>query len=225
MKLCKTTKWAMIGAVVLTFAMQSQSAQAACAVATVNGAFNAQDPENIQVCALIDNTFSTEVTDVDFGTIGATAFLGETGCLIMDPVVAGTINEDNLVPCGSPAVARIVSDDEAGTPGLIEILAGGAFNNQEMRMQFQVADPEMTCASGPSLFLSELLSDQTTPAEWENTGNVATDNTNAVIGAGDTDGTGALEIYIGATIMTDITNAARYESGACEGQFQVTLFY
>ncbi|MFN3826038.1 MAG: hypothetical protein ACK4NR_00260 [Micavibrio sp.] len=232
MKLTNLAKMAMIGAVALGFAMSGQEAKAQCAV-TQAVTFDAQVPETMDICATIDNQFDTTVTDVDFETIGATSNVGEYGCLIMDAVAAGTIDEDNTaVGCSdTDGIARLVSDDEAGTPGLIAI--SGAFPNQEVRLQFimgtAAGDEELTCqGTSPPLLIGRLFTDQaTTVAEWnldDGADNTAR-NAAAVIGAADTDVSGDLDIYIGAELRTDETSGAPYESGACAGDFDVTLFY
>lgn len=225
MKLNKLTRLAAISAVVLTFAMNTQEAQAQCAVAQAD-VIDAQVAETLDICALIDNTFTSLVTDVDFETIGATSNTGEYGCAIMAASAAGTIDEGNAAPCSATdGIARIVSDDEEGTAGLIAIQAAGAFINQEVRLQFQVPTDTLTCqGTSPPLYIGRLVTDQaTTLAVWD--ADDAAPNTDTIIGAADTDGTGALDIYIGAEIRTDDTSSAPYESGTCAGTFEVTLFY
>lgn len=232
MKLTNLAKMAMIGAVALGFAMSGQEAKAQCAV-TQAVTFDAQVPETMDICATIDNQFDTAVTDVDFETIGATSNTGEYGCLIMDAVALGTIDESNsAVGCSATdGIARLVSDDEAGTPGLISI--SGAFINQEIRLQFAmgaaVGDETLTCAgASPPLYIGRLFTDQaTTVAEWnlDDGADNATRNAAAVIGAADTNGAGDLDIYIGAELRTDDTSSAPYVTGTCAGDFEVTLFY
>lgn len=240
------TKLAMIGAVALTFAVSSQEAQAQCAVTTAV-TFDAEVPETMNICATIDNTFTTQVTDIDFGVIGATNSDGSggatdtPGCLLMLPTAAGVIDESNA-SCGGVAVtdgrrARIVSSTGTGTLGLIDILPNGAFVDQEVRLQFDVLNRTMTCAGdgvapdSAHLLIHSLTSDQgTTAASWVWDTDLTTSNENAVIGADDTaDSTdpltaGSLAINIGAEIWTDGTGDV-YESGTCQGSFNVTLFY
>lgn len=225
MRLTKWIRMAAIGAVVLTCAMQADEAKAQCAVAQAV-TFNAQVPETIDICASIDNTFTTLVTDVDFQTIGVTSNTGEYGCAIMAAGAAGAIDENNAAPCSAgDGIARIVSDDEAGVAGLIAIQAGGAFVNQEMRLQFQVPTETLTCqGASPPLYIGRLVTDQaTTLAVWDT--DDPAPNTDTIIGAADTDAGGALNIYIGAELRTDDTSSTPYEDGACTGSFEVTLFY
>lgn len=225
MKLTKLIKMAAIGAVVLTFAMQADEAKAQCAVAAAV-TFEAQVPETLDICATIDNTFTTLVTDVNFETIGVTSNTGEYGCAIMAASAAGTIDESNAAPCSAgDGIARIVSDDEAGVAGLIAIQAAGAFSNQEMRLQFQVPTDTLTCqGASPQLYIGRLVTDQaTTAAVWD--ADDAAPNTDTIIGAADTAANGSLNIYIGAELRTDDTSSVPYEDGACLGSFDVTLFY
>ena len=141
MRLCKLKQAAAVGAVVLGFAMSGSSAWAVCATGTA-GTIDAQDPFQIQLCAQVENTFTTAVDDVNFGNIGVTGWTGESGCLIMD--TDGTFDESNAACLGSygaaPVIARVVAEDSAGaavpgTPGEIQIT--GAFPEQEIRMWFQ----------------------------------------------------------------------------------------
>lgn len=229
------TKLATIGAVVLTLAtFNAQEASAQCAV-TQAVTWDAQYPETFNICATIDNKFETLVTDIDFQTIGATNATGEAGCLILDAATGGTIDESNSTcngPVAAPVMARLVSDDEAGEPGAIVI--EGAFPNQEVRLAFDVTDRVIACTddaglgSGTSadLVIQRLFTDQTTTAaEWVYDGtDVATSTAAATVGEADTDASGDLTIYIGAEIQTDGTGDP-YHSGACEGSFDVTLFY
>lgn len=231
MKLSNIAKLAMISAVVLTFALKQETAQAACNTATA-GSIEAEVPYDINVCATIDNTFTVAVTDLDFGTVGATHKPAQHGCLIMTPGATGTLDESNATCSSTDADrARLVSDDQLGTSALISIPATGAFNTQEVRMLIQVDEEEMACTGtdSPPLIIGALLSDQTTPASWSfDAGADATArNTAAVYGIATTAADGALNIYIGGEIRTDATAAADavYPSGTCEGTFNVTLFY
>lgn len=237
------TKLAMISAVVLTLAaINPQEAQAQCTQVGAAVTFDAQFPETLNICATIDNTFVTAVTDVNFQTVGATnsAVAQDVGCLIMAADAAGTIDEDNTAcnggTVGLPPMARLVSNDEAGVAGLIAL--DGAFPDQEVRLQFNVVDRTLVCTDGAlagttaDLVIQRLFTDQTTPATWTYNGtDEATTNADPlanVIGAANTDAAGPtggdLDIYIGAEIQTDNT-ANLYESGACNGSFEVTLFY
>lgn len=230
MKLSNIAKLAMISAVVLTLAATTQKAHAVCDT-EAGEVINAEVPHTMQVCANIDNVFTADVTDLDFGTVGATHKTAEYGCLVMTAGAAGTLDESNA--CNVSAAgdrAQLVSDDQAGTAGFIDIAAGNAFNSQEVRMLIQVADEELLCqGASPPLVIGELRSDQTTPAVWEfdDGADVATRNTAADYGVGDTAVDGALEIYIGGELRTDSTAADNlvYESGTCEGSFTVTMFY
>lgn len=141
MKLYNLRRMAMVSAMTLGVTMGASSAWAACATGTA-GTIDAQDPFQIQLCAQVENTFTTVVDDVNFGNIGVTGWGGESGCLIMN--TDGTFDESNTACLGSyaaaPVVARIVAEDSAGapvagTPGEIQI--NGAFPDQEIRMWFQ----------------------------------------------------------------------------------------
>lgn len=229
MKLTNLAKMAMIGAVALGFAMTSNEAKAQCN--TTNAVdIDAQVPYTMDICAAIDNVFTVDVTEPDFGTLGVTHETGEYGCAELAAVAAGTVVEDGV--CSSygnlTGLARIVSDDQLGTAGLIQIDAGGAFNSQEIRLQFQVANADMDCGVGnPALIIGELTTDQATPATWANTGDIVADNAAATIGADVTSPTGALDIYIGAQVWTDENepSTAVYDTGTCEGEFTITMFY
>lgn len=226
MKLNKLTRLAAISAVVLGFAMHAQDAQAQCVNVAQALVFDAQVPETLNVCATVDNTFTTQVTDIDFQTVGATYDTGDYGCAILAAAAGGAIDESNAT-CSASGLARIVSDDQIGQAGLIAIQAGGAFNSQEVRLQFTVNDPIIDCPTGSDFILGSLFSNQTTPATWDYTGvgNIAADNAAAVTGAGNTGVGGDLNIYIGAELRTDEAAAAPYDSVTCDGAFDVTLYY
>lgn len=165
MKLLTVAKLAMAGAVMLGFAITGGPAYAQCATGTATTA-DAQDPFTLNICATVQNTFNITVDDVSFGNIGATGWVGQSGCLIMN--TDGTFDESNSACIGSygaaPTIARIVSADDApgtaipGTPGSIDI--AGAFVNQEIRMWFQVQetsnDMPPSLGVGPSLYFTSL---------------------------------------------------------------------
>lgn len=164
MKLCKLKRMAAVSAVALGFAVSGGSAWAACAVATPQN-IDAQDPFQVQLCANVENTFGTDVTDVNFGNVGVTGWAAESGCLYLLP--DGTFDESNTACLGSggaaPVTARIVAEDSAGIPalGVGQIEINGAFPDQEIRMWFQVAqttnevDPDV--AVGPSMWITQLV--------------------------------------------------------------------
>lgn len=226
MKLC-FKKLAMFGAVVLAIAtINAQEAKAQCVNSGTALVFDAQVPETLNVCATVLNTFTTEVTDIDFQTVGATFDTGDYGCAILAASAGGAIDETNAT-CSASGLARIVSNDQVGQAGLIDIQAGGAFASQEVRLLMQVADPVIDCPTGADFILGSLFSNQTTPATWNYTGagNIAADNTAAVIGAANTGAGGDLAIYIGAELRTDTAAAVPYDSVTCDGTFTVELFY
>jgi hypothetical protein len=254
MRLCKLKQAAAVGAVVLGFAMSGSSAWAVCD--TTNGVnIDAQDPFTMNICAAVENTFLTDVTEPDFGNIGVTGWGGESGCLIMNP--DGTFDEDNGLcegAAGVPTIARIVSEDSLGTPnpGIPgELAITGAFPDQEIRAWFELATttnemPPLGGGGGPSLWITELRADvgatgvagqdgvwQIDAAEMPE----AADEAAADLIAQDpanhfeatTDGTGALDINIGATIQTDTTfdyaGGGIYDTDSYEGDFDIVLFW
>lgn len=221
------TKLALFGAVALTIAVSnSQSASAQCrTAAAVN--IEAQNPTAMNVCATLESTFTTTIIDPSFGDVGVTNKLNEIGCLVMS--TAGALNEANTNCTNGtttiPDMARVVSRLGTGTAGAIAI--AGAFPTQEVRIQFQVADNNITCPAGPALKLARLFSDQPTTAAtwtWDGDADLSGSNTGAIIGAAPTDADGDLTILIGAEIQNDATDT-RYQSGNCEGAFTVTMFY
>ena len=236
------TKLAAISAVVLTFAtIDSKPASAQCraALTAIGGGVHAQVPQDMAICATVANTFTTALTDINFGSIGVTNATGQFGCLKMAPAT-GTLDESNLLCTGRaaalPAMARVVSRTGTGTSGLIAIT--GAFPSQEIRVLLNVANQELACAgidgattSAPLLF-GRIHTDAGTggtgagtPANWAFNTDLAASNTAATMGSFVTAAaTGNVTIGVGAEIQNNGTNN-RYVSGTCEGAFNVTLFY
>ena len=164
MKLCKLKRMAAVSAVALGFAMSGGSAWAACLVADPQN-IDAQDPFQVQLCANVENTFGTLVTDVNYGNVGVTGWAGESGCLYLLP--NGTFDESNTACLGSggaaPVTARIVAEDSVGIPalGVGQIEIAGAFPDQEIRMWFQVAQttnevPPLVPGT-PSMWITQLV--------------------------------------------------------------------
>ena len=177
MKLCKIKTLAIAGAVALGFAISGGPAWAQACQTDVVGTMDAQVPFAMDLCANVENTFTTSHDDADFGDIGVTGWLGQSGCLIMAD--DGDMDETNTACLGSygaaPTIARIVAEDSAGVdvdgvPGQIEIT--GAFPDQEIRMWFQVDQTGNDVAptgggGGPSLYITQLTA--TTGAAGVNT--------------------------------------------------------
>lgn len=224
------TKLATISAVVLTLAViNSPSAHAVCRTTATNATFDSQLPEDMAICATVANTFATALTDINFGTIGATNAAGEFGCLVLN--TDSTYNEANDActgrTAGLPALARVVARAASGTAGILAV--DNAFPTQEIRLAFNVTSNAIACVDGAAdpatgLLLGRIFTDGATGAEWNFDTDVATSNTNATMGSFMTDNTGDVTILVGAEIQNSGT-ADRYLTGECQGTFDLTMFY
>lgn len=192
-----------------------------CTVATPAGATSIDNgvPTTITVDASMDNNFSVDVTDVDFGTIGITNANGQTAELIMD--ANGTIDETtgNTGP-----QARIVSNG-GNAPGVLDI--EGALSDQLLNIRYSNVQ-NLTCVSGcsgspPALVISRIIDDATDQNGLWSVDDASPD-ASATSGQIMTSGTGTATVQIGVSIRTD-GSGTPYPSGEYEGSFSVTLEY
>lgn len=176
-------------------------------------------PVTIPVDAEMDNNFAVDVTDIDFGTIGATNAAGETGELIMAP--DGSLDESSG---NTDPVARIVSSSGPGTPGTLDI--EGALANQVLTIRYSNVQ-NLTCGAcggaPPELVVSQITDDAADQAGLWSVDDADPDG-DAIPGQVTTSGTGTALVNIGATLRTDSTNTP-YPSGDYAGSFDVTLEY
>lgn len=176
-------------------------------------------PVTIPVEADMDNNFAVDVTDIDFGIIGATNAVGETGELIMAP--NGNLDEASG---NTDPVARIVSSSGPGTPGILDI--EGALTNTLVYIRYSNVQ-NLTCSacggSPPELIISQITDNAADQAGLWSVDDADPDG-DAIPGQITTSGTGTALINIGATLRTD-GSGTPYPSGTYAGSVDVTLEY
>ncbi len=217
MKPYRLNKLAAISAVALCVGLSSGTAWSA--------AYELDSGTAIQVDVTADVLQTSDVTvttDIDFGNIGIKQDNVDTATLVMAP--DGTVTEDTA------GDARIVTDD-TDTPVAGQIDVTGAFQNTDIHVVYQNL-VDLTCAtcSGaqPDLLLVGLLDNMANGAALAPGTGVQQGGWSAglpVEGIGTTDNAGALRFTIGATIETDETVAAPYETGNYAGSFEMLLSY
>lgn len=190
------------------------AAPAAAQTAISNGV-----PVTIPAAAVMDNNFAVNVTDIDFGTIVATSASGETGELAMD--TAGVFDESG----NTDTVARVLSRNPAGQPGVLDI--GGGLPDTMVFVSYGNVQ-NLTCVAGcaganPDLIVARINDNMTTQAgSWD--ADDADPDGDAIAGQGMTDATGAITVNIGAALRTADTSDP-YQPGDYEGSFDVILAY
>jgi hypothetical protein len=177
-------------------------------------------PMPITVQTTMDNNFSVDVTDIDFGTIAVTSAPGEAGELIMD--TDGTFDE---ATGNTDPVARIAARSGAGQPGILDI--SSSLPDTLLTVRYENVG-NLVCVAGclganPEIVVSRIGDDMANQAgEWSiDDGNPDAD---ATPGQAMTNGSGELTVNIGASLRTEDTND-RYQSGDYEGSFDVVLEY
>lgn len=190
------------------------STQAAAQTNISNGV-----PVTIPVDAEMDNNFAVDVTDIDFGTIGATNAVGEIGELIMAP--DGSLDETSG---NTDPVARIVSSGGPSTPGILDI--EGALTDTLVYIRYSNVQ-NLTCGAcggtPPELIISRITDDAADQAGLWSVDDADPDG-DAVAGQVTTSGTGTALVNIGATLRTD-GSGTPYPSGTYAGSVDVTLEY
>ncbi len=182
-------------------------------------AINNGVPVTIPVSAGMDNNFSVDVTDIDFGTIVLTSAAGETGELAMD--TGGIFDESG----NTDPVARVLSRNPAGQPGILDI--GGGLPDTTVYISYSNVQ-NLTCVSGctggnPDIIVARIgdnMPDQVGAWSVDD----ADPDGDAISGQGMTNGSGAITVNVGATLRTADTNAP-YQPGDYEGSFDVILAY
>lgn len=188
-------------------------------VAWAQTAINNGVPTPVTVSAAMDNNFTVESTDVDFGTIMITSAAGETGELAMG--TDGTLDDSG----NTDPIARLLSDAAAGQPGVLDITGGLPDTTVFIRYSNVV---DLTCVSGcaganPDIIVARIVDDMPSQSGAWSVDDADPDG-DAIAGEGITDNTGAISLNIGVTLRTENTND-RYQSGDYEGSFDVTLEY
>lgn len=173
-------------------------------------------PVTIAVDAEMDNNFSVLVTDINFGTLGAT---NGSGTAKLTVTVDGDINTQTSGP-----MARIVAKGNGVTPGILEI--SSALSHQALHIRYSNVQ-NLTClscpGSPPPLEILEIFDNASAQAgRWS-----ATDpapDANATNGIVTTNNNGEASLRIGVTIGTN--NAMQpYPTGVYSGTFDITLEY
>ena len=174
-------------------------------------------PLTIPVTAAVDNTTDVAFTAVNFQNVGVTSDAVDTADLVMAP--DGTITDDIGAGVGGTGEAHIVSDDNTGLAGQINLTV--AFPNTTIFVYYSNL-VNLTCAlcagGNPDLILEKVQDNLATP------GSFTKSTSTSVTGKGVTAPGGTLTWDIGATIRT-LATATRYETGAYAGSFDLVLTY
>lgn len=176
-------------------------------------------PMPITVTAEMDNNFSVEQTDINFGVLALTTRAGQTGEITLD--TDGSFDESgNLDP-----VARIASRNPAGQQGILEI--GGGLPDTVLTIRYENVQ-NLTCVAGcaglnPDIVVARIFDDMPTQAGAWSVDDADPDG-DATPGQGVTDGSGEITINIGAALRTADTSTP-YQAGDYEGSFDVILEY
>lgn len=176
-------------------------------------------PTPVAVDAVMNNSFSITVTDLDFGAVALTSRTGETGELVMD--TDGTFD----VSGNTDPIARIAPRDPAGQQGTVAVAAGLPDTLLSVRY---VNVQNLVCVAGcaganPEIVVARIGDDMPDQAGAWSVDDADPDG-DAVPGQGMTDAGGAITFNIGATLRTADTNDP-YQSGTYEGSFDVILEY
>ncbi len=190
----------------------------ALGVAVAGGAHAVQigSPVVIPINATVENTITVTVTTpVSFGTVGAIRHTTDTASLAMN--AAGVVTEDPGTGYGGTDPAAMVFDPVGvaqPAAGVIDVTA--AFENTELYVTYQnCVNPAL---AGEIFTLSAIVDNLATPGSFDCAAA-------AVIGHETTDGTGALQFNVGATITTTTISNAAYTDGAYVGSVEAVFSY
>lgn len=211
MRTINLKKLAAVSAIALTIGLSAQTASSA--PFEMDGA----TPYTANVTAAVDNTADLAITDIAFGTIGATSDAVDTASLTLNPTT-NSITDDVGAGVGGAGEAHLVSETNTGTAGVATF--AGLANTLVFAYYSNLVDLDCALCTGgnPVLTLEQIQDDMATPGSY--TKSTAT----SVTGIETTDGVGALVWNIGATIQT-VATAAQYETGTYAGTFDVMLTY
>lgn len=177
-------------------------------------------PVTITVDAEMDNNFTVNVTDVDFGGIAATNASGETAEITIAP--NGAIDETTG---NTGTIARLVSDGAGSTQGILDIEGGLA--NQLVSIRYSNVQ-DLVCIAGcsgtpPDLIIARITDNATNQAGQWSVDDADPDG-DSVPGQVMTNGSGEALVNIGVTLRTD-NSGDPYQSGTYAGSVDVTLEY
>jgi|GEM_PF-4223699 len=176
-------------------------------------------PTTVAASTTMDNNFSVDVTDIDFGTVVLTSAAGEAGELAMD--TAGVFDESG----NTDPVARVLARLATGQQGILDV--SGGLPDQALFISYSNVQ-NLTCVAGcvganPDITVSAIGDDMATQAGSWSVDDADPDG-DAVAGEGVTSATGTLTINVGASLRTANTNDP-YQSGDYEGSFDIILAY
>lgn len=175
-------------------------------------------PVTIPVDAEMDNNFSVDVTDIDFGVIAATNAIGETAELTITP--GGSLDETTG---NTGARARLVSNG-GGRPGTLDIESALADQTITIRYGNITNLTCGTCAGTPPVLVVSRIADDAALQNGGWSADSGSSDGDAVPGRIQTGNDGAARINIGVTLRTDGSGTA-YPSGTYVGSLEVTLEY
>lgn len=211
MKSMNLKNLAAVSAVALTIGLYANTASSA------PFEMDGSTPFTANVTAAVDNTADLAVTDIDFGTLGATSDAVDTAEIVLDPS-SSAITDDIGAGLGGAGEAHLVSQTNSGTPGVATF--AGLNNTLVFAYYSNLVDMDCALCTGgnPNLRLEKISDNMAVPGSYTKTGAVS------VTGIETTTAGGALIWEIGATIQT-LATAAQYETGAYAGTFDIMLTY
>ena len=205
MKLTSFKKLAAVSAVALSVA-----------IAGAANAVQIGTPVVIPITATVENTITVTVTTpVSFGTVGAIRDTVDTASLAM--TAAGVVTEDpGNGFLGTDPAAMVFDPIGVAQPaaGVIDVTA--AFENTALYVTYQnCINPTL---AGEIFTLSAIVDNLLSPGSFDCAAA-------RVIGFETTDGTGALQFNVGATITTTTISNAAYTDGLYSGSVEAVFSY